>query len=68
MPCTPRASRTEPRAIHLRRRTTVLTDAGAVTLAVPRDRNGDFEPRSVPRTPAGSRGPTTGSSRSTRAG
>lgn len=28
---------------------TVLTDAGAVTLAVPRDRNGDFEPRLVPK-------------------
>ena len=28
---------------------TVLTDVGAVTVAVPRDRNGDFEPRLVPR-------------------
>ncbi|MFD3677662.1 IS256 family transposase [Streptomyces sp. NPDC058613] len=28
---------------------TVLTDAGAVTLAVPRDRNGEFEPRLVPK-------------------
>ncbi|MCX4779856.1 transposase [Streptomyces sp. NBC_01264] len=28
---------------------TVLTDAGAVTLAVPRDRNGNFEPRLVPK-------------------
>ncbi|MEU6709713.1 IS256 family transposase [Streptomyces wuyuanensis] len=28
---------------------TVLTDAGAVALAVPRDRNGDFEPRLVPK-------------------
>ncbi|MFJ1618741.1 IS256 family transposase, partial [Streptomyces sp. NPDC088251] len=28
---------------------TVLTDAGAVTLAVPRDRDGSFEPRLVPK-------------------
>ncbi|MET9615401.1 IS256 family transposase [Kitasatospora indigofera] len=28
---------------------TVLTEVGAVTVAVPRDRNGDFEPRLVPR-------------------
>ncbi|MFH9016576.1 transposase [Streptomyces sp. NPDC017943] len=28
---------------------TVLTDAGTVTLAVPRDRNGEFEPRLVPK-------------------
>jgi putative transposase len=28
---------------------TVLTDVGAVTVAVPRDRNGDFEPRLVPK-------------------
>ncbi|MEU4173026.1 IS256 family transposase [Streptomyces sp. NPDC026665] len=28
---------------------TVLTDAGAIALAVPRDRNGDFEPRMVPK-------------------
>ncbi|MFB7335690.1 IS256 family transposase [Streptomyces adustus] len=28
---------------------TVLTDAGAIALAVPRDRNGDFEPRLVPK-------------------
>ncbi|WP_369359754.1 IS256 family transposase [Streptomyces sp. cg2] len=28
---------------------TVLTDAGAVTVAVPRDRNGSFEPRLVPK-------------------
>ncbi|MFB7867431.1 IS256 family transposase [Streptomyces sp. NPDC056069] len=28
---------------------TVLTDAGAVTLAIPCDRNGDFEPRLVPK-------------------
>nr|WP_234391974.1 transposase [Streptomyces sp. WM6378] len=28
---------------------TVLTDAGAITLAVPRDRNGDFEPSLVPK-------------------
>ncbi|MGC0423483.1 IS256 family transposase [Embleya sp. AB8] len=28
---------------------TVLTDAGEVTIAVPRDRNGDFEPALVPR-------------------
>lgn len=27
----------------------MLTDAGAVTLAVPRDRNGSFEPRLIPR-------------------
>ncbi|MEU4955626.1 transposase [Streptomyces lavendulae] len=27
---------------------TMLTDAGAVTLAIARDRNGDFEPRLVP--------------------
>ena len=27
---------------------TVLTDVGAVTVASPRDRNGDFEPRLVP--------------------
>ncbi|MFI1386371.1 transposase [Embleya sp. NPDC020886] len=26
-----------------------LTDAGEVTIAVPRDRNGDFEPALVPR-------------------
>ncbi|MFE3991515.1 transposase [Streptomyces goshikiensis] len=30
-------------------RKTVPTDAGAVTLAMPRDRNGDFEPRLVPK-------------------
>ncbi|MFD8695500.1 IS256 family transposase [Kitasatospora purpeofusca] len=28
---------------------TVLTDVGAVTVAVPRDRNGDFEPQLVPK-------------------
>ncbi|MGA5824399.1 IS256 family transposase [Kitasatospora sp. NPDC094028] len=28
---------------------TVLTDVGAVTVAVPRDRNGEFEPRLVPK-------------------
>ncbi|MPY30742.1 IS256 family transposase [Streptomyces adustus] len=28
---------------------TVLTDAGAVTLAVPRDRNGQFDPKIVPK-------------------
>jgi transposase-like protein len=28
---------------------TVLTDVGAVTVAVPRDRNGDFEPQMVPK-------------------
>ncbi|MFK0223802.1 transposase [Streptomyces vinaceus] len=28
---------------------TVLTDAGAIALAVPRDRNGEFEPRLVPK-------------------
>ena len=28
---------------------TVLTDAGAVTVAVPRDRNGSFEPQLVPK-------------------
>ncbi|MFE1987616.1 transposase, partial [Streptomyces mirabilis] len=28
---------------------TVLTDAGAVTLAVPRDRDGSFEPQLVPK-------------------
>ncbi|MEZ0095262.1 IS256 family transposase [Streptacidiphilus sp. EB129] len=28
---------------------TVLTDVGAVTLAVPRDRNGEFEPQLVPK-------------------
>jgi transposase-like protein len=28
---------------------TVLTDVGAVTVAVPRDRNGDFEPRLIPK-------------------
>ncbi|WP_371273056.1 transposase [Streptomyces sp. MUSC 14] len=28
---------------------TVLTDVGAVTAVVPRDRNGDFEPQMVPK-------------------
>ncbi|MFE2928600.1 transposase [Streptomyces goshikiensis] len=28
---------------------TVLTDDGAVTLGIPQDRNGDFEPRLVPK-------------------
>jgi putative transposase len=45
---------------------TVLTDVGAVDLAVPRDRNGSFEPRIVRKGRPGWRGSTTGSSRCMR--
>ncbi len=41
---------------------TLLTDVGAVELAVPRDRNGSFDPRSCARARPGWRDSTTGSS------
>ncbi|MFD3870217.1 transposase [Streptomyces sp. NPDC058623] len=47
---------------------TVLTDAGAVASAVPRDRNGEFAPRLVPKNGRRLAGSTTGTSRSTPAG
>jgi transposase-like protein len=45
---------------------TLLTDAGAMDLAVPRDRAGTFEPRSSARARPGWRGSTNGSSRCMR--
>ncbi|WP_229928116.1 transposase [Kitasatospora indigofera] len=48
---------------------TELTDVGAVTVAVPRDRNGDFEPRlAPPGAPVGRQGSTSGSCPCTRVG
>ena len=47
---------------------TVLTDVGAVDLAVPRDRTGASSRRSCARARPGWRGSTTGSSRCMRAG
>jgi putative transposase len=47
---------------------TVLTDFGAVDLAVPRDRNGTFEPRIVRKARPGWPGSTSGSSPRTPAG
>ncbi len=45
---------------------TLLTDVGAVGLAVPRDRNGSFDPKIVRKGQTGLEGFTTGSSRCTR--
>jgi transposase-like protein len=47
---------------------TVLTDDGALDVAVPRDRAGTFEPQLLPSTSADSPASTTRSSRSMRAG
>ena len=47
---------------------TVLTDAGAVGLAVPRDRNGTFEPQIVRKGQTRLEGSTSGSSACMRAG
>jgi transposase-like protein len=41
---------------------TVLADVGAVGLAMPRDRNGSFEPQIVRKARPDWRGPATGSS------
>jgi transposase-like protein len=45
---------------------TVLTDIGAVDLAVPRDRNGTFEPKIVRKGQTRLAGSTSGSSRCMR--
>jgi putative transposase len=45
----------------------VLTDAGAVDLAVPRDRNRTFEPQIVRKIQTRLEGSTSGSSRCARA-
>ena len=47
---------------------TVLTDVGAVDLAVPRDRSGSFEPRIVRKGQSRLEASTSGSSRCMRAG
>gem|GEM_PF-6291473 len=46
----------------------MLTDVGAVDLAVPRDRNGTFEPQIVRKGQTRLEGFTTGSSRCMREG
>lgn len=46
----------------------VQTDIGRGELDVPRDRNGEFDPKIVPKHAAGSRGATSASSRSMAGG